>query len=285
MSSFSCDTGSIDDISSIISVHIRDSGMPECSTRSICENVNSHLHDPSLGLDQNFSSNADTSLVRELKLKISNDNEINVIPEKCFDAHRGTLYMRIGPMFSGKTTWLNGELTQLADQGFSVLKITHSDDLRDDVATCDNGGSTHNSSYKSLSDKIIQVRSSSLKNINVSKFHAVGVDESQFFHDLLEVVSDWVEIQGKHVRVAGLDGDAFKRKFGQTLDLIPISDEVIKMKAGCQLCIDELERAKFRGNILSIVGPFTKRLGSSTAQKDVGGSDKYIPVCRYHHST
>jgi len=198
--------------------------------------------------------------------------------------HRGTLYIRVGPMFSGKTTWLNGELTQLADKRFSVLKITHSDDIRNDVETCDNSGSTHNSSYRSLSTKITCIRASELKDINVSKFHVIGIDEAQFFPDLLEVVEDWVENKGKHVRVAGLDGDAFKRKFGQTLDLIPICDEVIKLTASCKYCLDELEKAKFHGNILSIEGPFTKRLVSSLEQKIVGGADTYVPVCRFHHS-
>src|SRR5579871_3003904 len=71
-----------------------------------------------------------------------------------FNTHRGTLYIRVGPMFSGKTTWLNGELTQLADKGFSVLKISHSDDIRTNVINGDDCGSTHNSSYKFLSEKI-----------------------------------------------------------------------------------------------------------------------------------
>lgn len=213
-----------------------------------------------------------------------NSDNLSSPSKECFNEHRGTLYLRFGPMFSGKSTWLNGELTELSDTGFQVIKITHSDDIRDDVANCDDSGSTHNSSYVSLSAKIVRLRASQLSNIDVSQFHVIGIDESQFFPDLLEVVKDWVENLGKHVRVVGLDGDAFKNKFGQTLDLIPLSDEAIKLNARCFLCLEELNRINFRGNILAIVGPFTKRLGSSTEQKEVGGADKYIPVCRYHHS-
>jgi len=217
-------------------------------------------------------------------LNYENENEKSPSPDRCYDEHRGTLYIRIGPMFSGKTTWLNGELTQLADTGFKVMKIIHSDDIREDVAKCDNSGSTHNSSYKSLSMKIKCVRASNLSNIDVSEYHVIGVDESQFFPDLYKVVENWVENMGKHVRIVGLDGDSFKNKFGQTLDLIPICDEVIKLHARCDICLKDLKRVNFRGNILSIAGPFTKRLGKSTEQKVVGGADKYIPVCRYHHS-
>ena len=50
-----------------------------------------------------------------------------------FNKHRGTLNIRVGPMFSGKTTWLNGELTQLADKNFSVLKIIHSSDISNPI--------------------------------------------------------------------------------------------------------------------------------------------------------
>lgn len=197
--------------------------------------------------------------------------------------HRGTLYIRIGPMFSGKTTWLNSELTQLSDKGFKCLKIIHDDDIRNDVSSADLKGSTHNSSYNKLSDKITVIRAKNLVDINVEDFHVIGIDESQFFGDLVITVNRWVEDKGKHVRVSGLDGDCFKRKFGETLDLIPMADEVIKLNASCRLCLNELEKAGFHGNILSIVGPFTRRIGNSTSQKDVGGADKYMPVCRYHH--
>jgi thymidine kinase len=216
---------------------------------------------------------------------LNDSQETKRYGEESFTRHRGTLYIRIGPMFSAKSTWLNGELTQLADTGFSVLKITHADDIREDVSACDNSGSTHNSSYKSLSNKITCIRASELTNIDVSKYHAIGVDESQFFPDLLTAVKIWVEDKGKHVRAVGLDGDFSKGKFGLILDLIPLCDEVVKLHARCRMCLDELKQADFHGNILSIAGPFTRRLGASKEQKVVGGSDEYIPVCRYHHSS
>lgn len=185
-------------------------------------------------------------------------------------------------MFSGKTTWLNSELTQLADKGLKVLKIVHALDNREDVASNDTSGSTHNSSYKSLTKKISCARSDNLRSIQVENFEVVGVDESQFFPDLFEVVTEWVEVQGKHVRVSGLDGDSSKRKFGQTLDLIPLCDEVVKLRASCKYCLEELRQSGFKGNLFAIEGPFTKRTVRSEEQTVVGGSDLYVPVCRYH---
>jgi len=199
------------------------------------------------------------------------------------DKHRGSLYLRFGPMWAGKTTWLNGELTELSDTGFTVLKIVHADDVRDNFIEA---GSTHNSSFTSLSFKIDVVRAGSLASVDVTKYNVIGIDESQFFPDLVKYVTEWVENHGKHVRAVGLDGDANKQKFGSILDLIPLADEVLKLQAKCRFCLNELEKLGFRGNITGIGGPFTKRITPSVsgAQKDVGGADKYIPVCRYHHS-
>lgn len=277
------DTTFIEDFQSIIPSSMEDQNIPytDISTCSQTPHIDTVPLIENLSLCANFNNQSlcinegtSSSVIDKLCLSL----------ERCFNEHRGTLYLRIGPMFSGKTTWLDGELTELVDTGFQVLKITHSDDIRTDVASCDDSGSTHNSSHRSLSDKIVCMRASQLSNIDVSQYHVIGIDESQFFPDLLEIVQDWVENLGKHVRVSGLDGDAFKRKFGQTLDLIPFSDEVVKLNARCDICLEELRKINFRGNILAIVGPFTKRLGTSTAQKEVGGSDKYIPVCRFHHS-
>ena len=287
-------------------------------------------------------------------------------------SHRGSLYLRVGPMFSGKSTWLNAELTQLADTGFKVLKIVHADDIRrslprgrleectggdtyfcrtlteqseikavtDEIKmatdqikaeilpadletqaksdkvhsnlsemqaafrskfltgsnvgletgattgrNCIPDGSTHNSSYSGLTPKIQICRAFSLDDIDVTDFHVIGIDESQFFPDLVATVTAWVEGLGKHVRVAGLDGDAFKQKFGYTLDLIPICDEVQKMHARCRFCLQELESVSFKGNIMTLAAPFSLRLDQSTVQKAVGGADLYAPVCRAHYAS
>jgi len=194
--------------------------------------------------------------------------------------HKGSLYVRVGPMFSGKTTWLNNELTRLADIGCKVLKIIYSEDIRQDVAVCDDSGSTHNSSYKSLSSKIDRIRTSSLNDIDISSYDVIGIDEAQFFPNLYFVVNDWIENKCKHVRVSGLDGDFAKKRFGEVLDLCSLADDFQKLSADCLIC-----RSSQSKNMLGIQAPFTKRLGNCKEQKDIGGSDKYISVCRYHHSS
>lgn len=208
--------------------------------------------------------------------------------------HRGTLRMRIGPMYAMKTTWLNGQLTMFADQGFTVLKVVHQNDNRQDVASNSPSGSTHNSSFTSLTSKVNYVRVSELGLVNVTGYQVVGVDEAQFFPDLLITVQSWVEEFGLNVIVVGLDGTFAKKPFGQVLDLIPLSDECIKKVASCQLCLKELSQLNYHGPVIGHLAPpapFSLKIGvSATAVNvvgsdavDVGGSEKYLAVCRYHH--
>lgn len=200
--------------------------------------------------------------------------------------HQGTLRMRIGPMFAQKTTWLNNELTKAADQGFSVLKVVHDDDKRPDAASNSLSGSTHNSSFTDLTKKVLFVRVHELAAVDVSTYHMVGVDEAQFFPDLLTTVERWVEDLGLNVLVVGLDGTFEKKPFGQVLQLIPLADECIKKVAGCKMCLDQLEHFSHQGLVTGHMvspAPFSRRLDTSTATVEVGAK-QYAAVCRFHHS-
>lgn len=186
---------------------------------------------------------------------------------------------------AGKTTWLNNELTTAADQGMRVLKVVSKLDIRDSVAYNGPGGSTHHSGHKGLSDKIFFQTVNDLSEVtDPDTFNVIGVDEGQFYPDLYNVVKHWVDDLSIHVKVTGLDGDSHQQKFGQVLDLIPLSDDAKKMTGRCRVCLDELESRGFKGNIVGISAPFTKRIGPSTSQIDPGGSDRYIAVCRRHHA-
>jgi thymidine kinase len=101
----------------------------------------------------------------------------------------------------------------------------------------------------------------------VTNADVILVNEGQFFEDLYEVVKKWVEIEGKDVVVAGLDGDSNRNKFGQMLDLIPIADKVKKLNSFCMIC-------KY-----SKKAPFTMRCTDQKEQVLIG-SDCYKPVCR-----
>ena len=97
----------------------------------------------------------------------------------------------------------------------------------------------------------------------------IAIDEVQFFPNLKKFVVTCLDMK-KDVIIAGLDGDAFQRKWGEILDCIPIASEVTKLSALCKYCM--------HGNS----GPFTKRIVEDKELELIGGSDMYIAVCQKH---
>lgn len=198
--------------------------------------------------------------------------------------HSGTLDIRYGPMFASKTKFLHGNLTDYANKGLSVAKIVHPDDAnRNNVKFNDESGSTHHLKYKSLSDDVVIISTANLSDADVDKFDVIGIDEAQFFTGLYDFVKILVEDKKKRVLVTGLDADSNRQKWGEILDLIPLSDSAEKISATCEYCLQELKQIDFKGNVDMIKAPFTKRLIESKEQKFVGGKNEYVPVCRYHY--
>ena len=78
---------------------------------------------------------------------------------------------------------------------------------------------------------------------------------------------DFVSDVEKYIE-AGLDGDFKRKKFGSILDIIPLADDVIKIKAICTECM--------KNDAI-----FTHRLSKETTQTIVGGSELYKPLCRF----
>lgn len=107
---------------------------------------------------------------------------------------------------------------------------------------------------------------------------------------------------GKTVIVAALDGTFLRQvsrgsnktwivfllmhqAFGSVLDLVPICESVVKLNAVCMSCfagIQVLEAA--RADYAVENAAFSKRISAETAIEVIGGSDKYLAVCRkcYH---
>jgi thymidine kinase len=92
------------------------------------------------------------------------------------------------------------------------------------------------------------------------------INEGQFFEDLYDIVNLLVNMHKKRVYICGLDGDYKRRKFGSILDIVPLCDEVVKLKAICKKC-------KRKPAI------FTHRI-SNEQEQTVIGSDNYMSLCR-----
>lgn len=194
-----------------------------------------------------------------------------------------SLELIFGPMFSGKSSQLIAQLTNLADTGYSVLLILHASDDRTDVEARDELHSSHSSGYFGLSRKVEVVKVSDLDEVNADEFRVIGIDEAQFFTGLKAKVLQWIKMR-KNIRVSGLDGDANMNFFGEILYLIPHANKVEKLNARCLICLKEYQEKNMLGDIPDHNAPFTKKIGGDMSkQTEVGGKDKYIPVCRYHH--
>ena len=190
----------------------------------------------------------------------------------------GYLKVFTGAMFSSKTSNLIKEVTQFADfhQESNCLIINSSKDTRDSK----NCISSHNSSYKGLSSKITVLSTDNLLDVDINNYNVIGIDEASFFNDLKTAVELWLAFN-KYIIVAGLDSDFMGQKFGQINELLHLSDEFIKLRSFCAICLKENKDIITPNNL--VFASFTSKISNSYDLIDIGGCDKYFPTCRKHH--
>ena len=168
------------------------------------------------------------------------------------------LSIAIGSMFSGKTSWLIEKYYIHKNRGKKCYPINYIEDTR----YSDTKMSTHN---KIMIDCY---RCTNLMDLldeeTINSFDVFFINEGQFYSDLIEAVKLLLS-KNKKIYLSGLDGDFNQNKFGNIIDLIPICDKVIKLRAICEYCKD--------------YGIFTKRLSGEKEQKVIG-ADNYVAVCR-----
>lgn len=100
----------------------------------------------------------------------------------------------------------------------------------------------------------------------VNDFEVVAIDEGQFFCDIVEYCQKWAD-RGKIVVVAALDATYERKPFGSICELVSMAENVKKLTAVCLNCAGE--------------AMFTHKHCHNTGEiNDIGGLDKYIPVCR-----
>ena len=170
----------------------------------------------------------------------------------------GYLKVILGPMFSGKTTELMRIYNKYNSCDIRCCIINHiSDNRYDEEKICNhNGVMLPSQNFNKLQEMLYLV----------TNYDIFLINEGQFFEDLYDIVNLLVNMHKKRVYVCGLDGDYKRRKFGSILDIVPLCDEVIKLKAICKRCKKKPEI-------------FTHRL-SNEQEQTVIGNDNYISLCR-----
>ncbi len=180
------------------------------------------------------------------------------------------LHICIGPMFSGKTSHVIREVERYNLASIPVLSVNHtSDSARTDGHTVLR---SHNA--RVIPATMVSKLGAVLSMPEYAACKVVAIDEAQFFDDLQSIVLHMVEKDSKIVYVSGLDGTSDRKRFGQILDLVPYADTCIKLNGICKDCQHTLVDA-----------PFTRALGTKSADIEIGGADKYEAVCRTHWRT
>ncbi|XP_043190497.1 thymidine kinase, cytosolic-like isoform X1 [Amphibalanus amphitrite] len=170
----------------------------------------------------------------------------------------GQVQVIFGPMFSGKTTELIRRLKRYQVANHRCLIIKYANDNR----YADKDISTHD---RQTLAAVSATKLEPLKSIAASSYSVIGIDEGQFFPDCVPFAEELANL-GKIVIVAALDATFQRQAFGDILSLVPIAENVVKLNAVCMEC--------FR------TASYTKRKGSEQQVEVIGGTDKYLAVCR-----
>lgn len=173
-----------------------------------------------------------------------------------------SLEVVLGPMFSGKSSYIHSVIRRRVAVGIPVLVVKPAIDNRyngeQEVVTHDDARIPC-VSLKTLGDISVMMLSSA---------EFVVIEEAQFFADIDTYVLDLVEKLQKDVLVVGLDGDSNRQPFGRILNCIPYADKVTKLTALCTRCRN------------GTPAPFTHRKVADPNQVHVGGASDYEPLCR-----
>ena len=169
------------------------------------------------------------------------------------------LHLIIGPMFSGKTTELLRIAKRLKSINLNILLLNFNEDTR----YSDTEMTTHDKTGLPCTfvNKLFEIK-------DISEYDVICINEAQFFEDLVPFCKKVLK-ENKSIYACGLDGDYKQEKFGELLDLVPLSDTITKLHAFCSICKN------------GTPAHFTKRLTDNLEQKMIGTTE-YIPVCRNH---
>jgi len=176
----------------------------------------------------------------------------------------GRIEIILGCMFSGKSSELMRRISRYNAVKIPTLIINSMLDSRcNDNMIKTHSNQTHNAIKV---DKLMSITD----DPNFFKIKVIGIDEAQFFPDLVEFVK-FAEKYDKIVIIAGLDGDSNREPFGQILNCIPLCDEVVKLTAMDMISNDASPAI------------FSKRIIDYNDQIHIGAAGEYVAVSRKNY--
>ena len=177
------------------------------------------------------------------------------------ESGEGKIELIIGPMFSGKSTRLIEQMRKYVYKAKKTIMVKYYADQRysekSEVVTHDL------IKYDSINCKLLRNSFETLKQYDV-----IGIDEGQFFADLVEVCEELALI-GKIVLIAALNGDFRMEPFPVIQRIIAKSDKIKLLKAYCFNCHKDAK--------------FSLRIVQSNETVLIGAGEAYKPACRECH--
>ena len=173
----------------------------------------------------------------------------------------GKIELILGPMFSGKSTRLIELMRKYVYKAKKTIMVKYYADQRysqkSEVVTHDL------IKYDSINCKILRNSFDTFKEYDV-----IGIDEGQFFADLVEVCEE-LALMGKIVLIAALNGDFRMEPFPVIQRIIAKADKIKLLKAYCFNCHKDAK--------------FSFRIVQSNETVLIGAGESNNPACRECH--
>ena len=177
------------------------------------------------------------------------------------ESGEGKIELIIGPMFSGKSTRLIEQMRKYVYKAKKTIMVKYYADQRysekSEVVTHDL------IKYDSINCKLLHNSFETLKQYDV-----IGIDEGQFFADLVEVCEE-LALMGKIILIAALNGDFRMEPFPVIQRIISKADKIKLLKAYCFNCHKDAK--------------FSLRIVQSNETVLIGAGEAYKPACRECH--
>jgi thymidine kinase len=187
---------------------------------------------------------------------------------RLFPERGGWLEVVCGPMFCGKSEELIRRLRRAEIAGQRVLILKPQIDDRYDIGhVVSHAGAKMRAVAVSRPEEMIGL---------VEGYHAIGIDEVQFFAPEIVLVIDLLVERGMRVVAAGLDQDFRGLPFGAMPELLCRAELVDKLQAVCHRCGGPATMTQ------RLVDGEPAPFGGETIQ--VGALDSYEARCRHCHA-
>lgn len=175
---------------------------------------------------------------------------------------KGFITLITGPMYSGKSKKLLEKIKNYENEKKKILILNYKKDNR---YTEKNLIYTHDNNFKECL-KIEDL--SELKKEFYFNHDVVFIDEGHFFKNIHLLANDLAN-NNIHVYISCLISDYNAKPFKNIIDLIPLCDNIIKLKAICDYCKDDADFSKI----------INKNMSNGN-QLIIGEKDKFRATCR-----